>query len=200
MRVETSASDPTDNLTGVIVNITPDTTQTKGTGIQTDGCKVGLIANAFNNGSSALTHAIEATASNNGSNTGLLVKARNRGTVSGTKTAINAQATGGSVNNAALMTGDVTITGNLSKGGGTFKIDHPQDPENKYLIHSFVESPDMMNVYNGNIVSDANGVAVVSLPSYFEAENKDFKYQLTVLDNSADFVMAKVSKNKQQYL
>ena len=194
MRVETSASDPTDNLTGVIVNITPDTTQTKGTGIQTDGCKVGLIANAFNNGSSALTHAIEATASNNGSNTGLLVKARNRGTVSGTKTAINAQATGGSVNNAALMTGDVTITGNLSKGGGTFKIDHPQDPENKYLIHSFVESPDMMNVYNGNIVSDANGVAVVSLPSYFEAENKDFKYQLTVLDNSADFVMAKVSK------
>ena len=123
-----------------------------------------------------------------------MVKARNRGTVSGTKTAINAQATGGSVNNAALMTGDVTITGNLSKGGGTFKIDHPQDPENKYLIHSFVESPDMMNVYNGNIVSDANGVAVVSLPSYFEAENKDFKYQLTVLDNSADFVMAKVSK------
>ncbi|HQW47850.1 MAG TPA: hypothetical protein PLZ98_12265, partial [Chitinophagaceae bacterium] len=97
-------------------------------------------------------------------------------------------------NNAVLMTGDVTITGNLSKGGGTFKIDHPQDPENKYLIHSFVESPDMMNVYNGNIVSDANGVAVVSLPSYFEAENKDFKYQLTVLDNSADFVMAKVSK------
>ncbi|MBK8144694.1 MAG: hypothetical protein IPK62_06655 [Bacteroidetes bacterium] len=194
MRVETIVSDPTDNLTGIIVNITPDTTQVKGTGIQSDGCKVGLIANAFNNGTSALTHAIEATASNNGSNTGLLVKAKNRGTVSGTKTAINAQATGGSVNNAALMTGDVTISGNLAKGGGTFKIDHPQDPENKYLIHSFVESPDMMNVYNGNIVSDANGVATVALPSYFEVENKDFKYQLTVIDNSADFVMAKVSK------
>ncbi|MBK8330267.1 MAG: hypothetical protein IPL09_12535 [Bacteroidetes bacterium] len=62
------------------------------------------------------------------------------------------------------------------------------------MIHSFVESPDMMNVYNGNAISDANGYATVSLPSYFEAENKDFKYQLTVLDNSADFVMAKVTK------
>jgi hypothetical protein len=178
----------------IVGRILQDSTQTKGIGMIAEGRKVGLIANAFNSGTSALTHAIEATASNNGTNTGLLVKAKNRGTVSGTKTAINAQATGGSVNNAALMTGDVTISGNLAKGGGTFKIDHPQDPENKYLIHSFVESPDMMNVYNGNIVSDANGVALVALPSYFEVENKDFKYQLTIIDNSADFVMAKVSK------
>jgi len=29
-----------------------------------------------------------------------------------------------------------------------FKVDHPLDPENKYLSHSFVESPDMMNIYN----------------------------------------------------
>jgi len=100
----------------------------------------------------------------------------------------------GFFNYAGFFVGDVNITGNLAKASGTFKIDHPQDPANKYLIHSFVESPDMMNVYNGNIVSDANGYATVSLPSYFEAENKDFKYQLTVLDNSADFVMAKVTK------
>lgn len=97
-------------------------------------------------------------------------------------------------NRAGYFLGNVQVVGNLSKSGGTFKIDHPQDPENKYLIHSFVESPDMMNVYNGNIVTDANGIATVTLPSYFEAENKDFKYQLTVIDNSADFVMAKVSK------
>jgi hypothetical protein len=47
--------------------------------------------------------------------------------------------------------------------------------------------------YNGNITSDANGNAIVELPTYFEAENKDFKYQLTVIDNSADFVMVKVT-------
>jgi len=46
------------------------------------------------------------------------------------------------------------VTGKLTKGSGSFKIDHPLDPANKYLSHSFVESPDMMNVYNGNIITD----------------------------------------------
>ncbi|MFZ4754374.1 MAG: hypothetical protein ACOYLG_13610, partial [Chitinophagaceae bacterium] len=101
---------------------------------------------------------------------------------------------GGFFNNySGYFEGNAHINGILSKAGGTFKIDHPQDPANKYLVHSFVESPDMMNVYNGNIVTDASGNAVVELPAYFQAENKDFKYQLTVIDNSNDFVMAKVS-------
>ena len=43
----------------------------------------------------------------------------------------------------------------LSKSIGTFKIDHPLDPANKYLSHSFVELPDMMNIYNGNVMTDA---------------------------------------------
>ncbi|HMB90044.1 MAG TPA: hypothetical protein VKP65_04300, partial [Rhodothermales bacterium] len=54
---------------------------------------------------------------------------------------------------AGLFNGDVWVTGTLSKGGGSFKIDHPLDPANKYLAHSFVESPDMMNVYNGNVTT-----------------------------------------------
>jgi hypothetical protein len=102
--------------------------------------------------------------------------------------------TGAFFNNySGYFEGNTHVNGTLSKAGGTFKIDHPQDPANKYLVHSFVESPDMMNVYNGNIVTDASGNAVVELPAYFQAENKDFKYQLTVIDNSNDFVMAKVS-------
>ena len=48
-----------------------------------------------------------------------------------------------------LIPGNATVVGTLSKGGGSFKIDHPLDPENKYLYHSFVESPDMKNVYDG---------------------------------------------------
>ncbi len=82
---------------------------------------------------------------------------------------------------AAYFSGNVTVTGNLSKGSGSFKIDHPLDPENKYLYHSFVESPDMMNVYNGNVTLDENGEAVVELPDWFEALNRDFRYQLTPL-------------------
>src|SRR5207245_6984014 len=52
--------------------------------------------------------------------------------------------------------GNLNVTGNVSKGSGSFRIDHPLDPANKYLSHSFVESPDMMNVYNGVVVLDAH--------------------------------------------
>lgn len=82
---------------------------------------------------------------------------------------------------AGYFEGSVTITGNLSKASGSFKIDHPLDPANKYLFHSFVESPDMMNVYNGNVTLDDRGRATVKLPDYFEALNKDFRYQLTAI-------------------
>jgi hypothetical protein len=77
--------------------------------------------------------------------------------------------------------GDLTITGKLTKGSGSFKIDHPLDPANKYLSHSFVESPDMMNIYNGVIVLDSIGEASVNLPGYFQALNSDFRYQLTAI-------------------
>ncbi len=96
---------------------------------------------------------------------------------------------------AGYFAGDVEVVGNLAKGGGTFKIDHPLDPSNKYLYHSFIESPDMMNIYNGNITTDANGVAVVTLPDYFEALNKDFKYQLTVMGIFAQAIIAEEISN-----
>jgi len=52
----------------------------------------------------------------------------------------------------------------------------------------------MMNIYNGNITTDARGYATITMPDYFEALNRDFRYQLTVIDtaDSADFVQAKV--------
>jgi hypothetical protein len=60
---------------------------------------------------------------------------------------------------AAYLSGHVRIIGNLEKAGGSFKIDHPLDPANKYLCHSFVESPDMKNVYDGVVVLDNKGKA-----------------------------------------
>jgi trimeric autotransporter adhesin len=77
--------------------------------------------------------------------------------------------------------GDLTVTGKLTKGSGSFRIDHPLDPANKYLSHSFVESPDMMNIYNGVVVLDSEGEASVNLPDYFQALNSDFRYQLTAI-------------------
>jgi hypothetical protein len=82
---------------------------------------------------------------------------------------------------AAVLNGKVKITGNLEKAGGSFKIDHPLDPANKYLCHSFVESPDMKNVYDGVVVLDRKGKAEIELPNWFGALNKDFRYQLTAI-------------------
>jgi len=82
---------------------------------------------------------------------------------------------------AGLFEGDVTVFGNVSKFGGSFKIDHPLDPANKYLYHSFVESPDMKNIYDGVVTLDGNGEAGVEMPDWFDVLNKDFRYQLTAI-------------------
>lgn len=98
---------------------------------------------------------------------------------------------------AGFFNGDVQIDGNLSKDSGSFMIDHPLDPANKYLYHSFVESPDMMNIYNGNVTTNAAGEAIVTLPDWFEALNQDFRYQLTVMGQFAQaIVSSKVANHK----
>ncbi len=91
---------------------------------------------------------------------------------------------------AGFFDGDVAVTGTLSKPGGSFKIDDPIDPANKYLSHSFVESPDMMNIYNGNVVTDAKGFATVTMPEWFESLNRDFRYQLTTMGQFAQAMVA----------
>jgi hypothetical protein len=98
---------------------------------------------------------------------------------------------------SVLGNGNVNIPGLLSKGGGSFKIDHPLDPANKYLYHSFVESPDMMNIYNGNVITGNDGLITVTLPDYFEALNKEFRYQLTVIGDFAQAIIyKKINKNQ----
>ncbi len=79
------------------------------------------------------------------------------------------------------VNGDARVTGTLTKGAGAFEIDHPLDPENYYLRHSFVESPDMKNIYDGVVTTDDSGEATVTLPDYFGALNRDFRYQLTTI-------------------
>jgi len=95
----------------------------------------------------------------------------------------------------STFAGDLHVTGTVSKLAGSFKIDHPLDPENKYLSHSFVESPDMMNIYNGIVVLDKAGTATVKLPDYFEALNQDFRYQLTCIGRSAGVYVAEEIKS-----
>ena len=70
----------------------------------------------------------------------------------------------------ALNNGGVSIIGTLSKTAGTFLIDHPLDPKNKILRHSFVESPEPVLIYKGRSRL-VDSKAVVSLPEYFDALN-----------------------------
>ncbi len=99
-------------------------------------------------------------------------------------------ATSNNAGYAAVFEGRVDVRGTLSKSAGSFKIDHPLDPANKYLSHSFVESPDMMNIYNGNVTLDADGEGIIELPAWFEALNKDFRYQLTCIGGFAPVYVA----------
>lgn len=91
----------------------------------------------------------------------------------------------------------LSVHGTLSKSAGSFKIDHPLDPANKYLYHSFVESPDMKNIYDGVIVLDAQGEAVVEMPTWFQALNQDFRYQLTAMGGPGPnlYIAEEVSQN-----
>jgi hypothetical protein len=83
----------------------------------------------------------------------------------------------------------VAMSGPSAKGawGRSAGISGRADPPDS--IRSFVESPDMMNIYNGNVVTGANGRAAIRLPRYFPALNRDFRYQLTVIGAMAQAVV-----------
>lgn len=85
-----------------------------------------------------------------------------------------------------------------SSGFKSFMIDHPLDPENKYLKHFCIESPEVLNLYRGVITLDANGNATIEMPNYFEAININYSYNLTAIGSSAPglFVKEEISNGK----
>jgi hypothetical protein len=105
---------------------------------------------------------------------------------------------------AAWFYGNVIAHDNLEvrdaldvSGSKNFKIDHPQDPEEKYLYHASVESPERVNVYQGNVTTDEAGFATVELPDYFDALNRDPTYQLTVIGTFAQAIVAEEVKDNR---
>ena len=104
-----------------------------------------------------------------------------------------------SINGDLRVSNDVQINGNLSVSGTkNFKIDHPLDPENRYLLHAAIESSEVLNVYSGNVTANKEGEAVVTLPEWFEALNKDFRYQLTPIGAPAQglYIAEKIGGNR----
>ncbi|NNC84653.1 MAG: hypothetical protein HKN75_01145, partial [Bacteroidia bacterium] len=100
-------------------------------------------------------------------------------------------------NRMELIAGEVFVNGQFTAPLKAFTIDHPLDPYNKKLRHISVESPDMMNIYNGNVTTDEKGYATVTMPDYFAALNMDFRYQLTAMGVfSQAIVKEKIADNK----
>ncbi|MBP7936360.1 MAG: hypothetical protein KA354_17100 [Phycisphaerae bacterium] len=139
--------------------------------------------------SSDRTYGIRASAAGTGSGINYGAVARAEGAGTGTKYGLYAIATGDGTETKYGVYGDVSgggtkyagyFKGNLTATGTkSFQIDHPLDPENSLLNHYCAEGPEPLNVYGGTIVLDAGGTAQVKLPAYFEAINRDFRYQLT---------------------
>ena len=54
---------------------------------------------------------------------------------------------------STTATANLSVQGSVSKGSGSFKIDHPlpELTETHHLVHSFVEAPQADNIYRGKV-------------------------------------------------
>jgi hypothetical protein len=90
---------------------------------------------------------------------------------------------------AGYFSGDVQVTGDLNSTAASFRIDHPADPENRFLQQAYVAGDERLSVYSGNVRTDRRGLATVRLPGYVEDLNTDFRYQLTVIGSFAQAIV-----------
>jgi hypothetical protein len=88
--------------------------------------------------------------------------------------------------------------GNVKATGSYFAAqDNPIDPANKTLNSAPVSANQRLNVYSGNVVTGSKGEAVVRLPAYYSAANKDPRYQLTVIGQFAQAIVAREIANNR---
>ncbi len=172
----------------------------RGIGVSGKGATAGVFGSASTGGAGVYGRTTGGSTQNgitagvrgdgNGAGTAAIAGFNNLGT------AIYGQSSG--TNNAGFFSGNVLVTGDLQVNGSkNFKIDHPLDPANKYLIHAAIESNEMKNIYDGIAVIGADGMATVSLPNYFGALNVEYRYQLTCIGGHAPvFVAEEISKNQ----
>lgn len=114
---------------------------------------------------------------------------------SGNGYGVYGSASGNGVDWAGYFNGDVNVTGTLFMPAKITEIDHPLDPENQTLRLAGVDSPEMKAIYDGTVTTDGNGEATVVLPAYFDRLLTDFRYQLTVIGEFAQAIVARKIEN-----
>jgi hypothetical protein len=103
----------------------------------------------------------------------------------GTNIGVYGQAPATSGNYGVSCDGNMQVTGTINPAAVVQRIDHPQDPEHKWLAHALIAAPEPLNVYRGTVTLDATGAATVKLPGYFSAFNRDATCQLTAVGSAA---------------
>lgn len=93
--------------------------------------------------------------------------------------------------------GNLDVTGSITGGSKAFLIDHPAEPQSKYLKHVAIEGEEMLTIYSGNIILNSEGEATVELPDYFEELNADIRYQLTCIGGWAQVYIAEKVRNNR---
>jgi hypothetical protein len=89
---------------------------------------------------------------------------------------------------AGFFSGNVWVAGAINKAACSFVIDHPQDPENKTLRHTCIESPEALVVYRGKVDLNGEGEAVVELPGYFVSLTKEDEATITLTSVGKPFL------------
>ena len=97
-----------------------------------------------------------------------------------------------------VQANNANFSGNINAiGTKNFRIDHPHNPGTQFLYHAAVESPMPYNLYRGSCTTDQDGIAVVSLPSYFSDINTEFTYHLTAINSFSRLkVMEEIQGNQ----
>ncbi|MBI5538806.1 MAG: hypothetical protein HY951_02010 [Bacteroidia bacterium] len=86
-----------------------------------------------------------------------------------------------------------------SSGTKSFVIDNPLDPENKFLKHFCIESPEVLNMYRGTATLNSNGETVITLPEYYNSINIEPSYELTPIGKPAPDLYIKEEIKENQF-
>jgi hypothetical protein len=201
------------NSTIVGVSSTADDGSGNGTGVSAGGGATGVYASGGTYGVNASggtygvyssmttgTAAIYGRARNAGgyfvgdANEGVYASGQGYG-VYATSPFIGIRAAGGGW--AGYFAGNIYVNGNCTGCLGTYQIDDPVDPANKYLNEAGVASSEMLDLYTGHVTLDANGEAWVDMPTWFQSLNEDFDYQLTCVGGYAQVYVAQEIENNR---
>ena len=83
------------------------------------------------------------------------------------------------------INGDLNVDGTITKGAGSFRIDHPNPikTDTHYLYHNFVESPtEGDNIYRWTITT-INNTHTIDLPDYYKFLNKNDMVWVNAVDH-----------------